>query len=112
MQSKREEIQLALFIGLALYADSQAFLFLQQKRENLAINEQGNPDACLDLMYFQCMLRLIECVFCIVKFYIYAITSYLQYYTNQESLYFFARVAKFIASSYVFYVFLINFYLK
>lgn len=59
----------------------------------------------MDILYYQGLLRLADAGFVMIKFSVYAYTAYTEKFNEQESLYFYVRIAKFICTTYIFYVF-------
>jgi hypothetical protein len=107
VQSKKEEIRLAIFVGLVFYCDMVIFDYINELRglgESGTANSNEKPEPYVNIYYYECCLRLIEAVFCMVKFSVYAGTAYLEEYKLQESMFFYVRVAKFGATAYTFYV--------
>ncbi len=108
IQSRSEEIRLTLFVGAMLYFDVSVFHFISGKSEEMrAAKPQGEnntgTDPTIDLLYFQCLMRLAETVFCMIKMSLYAYTSYMEQFASQENLFFLSRIAKFAATTYIFY---------
>ena len=100
IQSKKEEIKLAIFVGIMFYIDILAFKYIAYKSSIAG----ANIDPCLEIMYYECLSRIAEAVFCMIKLSLYAYTSYSEQYNNQENLYFYTRIGKFIATTIIFSV--------